>query len=101
MQPVHVLRDDAVYHSGALQSGNRVVAGVRRREADRPPAEMAARPVAATRHGIARERLVRHRLAAPLRAGLAAVVRYAGFSRQAGTAEYDDSPAGQELRETV
>ena len=48
VQPVDVLRDDAVDAAGRLERGERAVAGVRLGGGDAPPAVEAARPVAAT-----------------------------------------------------
>jgi hypothetical protein len=94
VQGVDVLRHDAVRDAGRLELGQGPVALVGRRRAERPPAEVAAGPVALAVALARQELLEGHRVAH--RGALAPVVGDAGVGAHAGAGQHGDRAPAEE-----
>ena len=99
VQPVDVLGDDPGQQPAAAELGHRVVAAVRDRLADVPPAQVAASPVPAPGVRAGGEGLVGHRRRPPGQAGRSAVIGDAGLGGQPGSAQDQHVPGGDDVQE--
>ena len=99
VQPVHVLRDNAIDAARALELRHREVPGVRLGRRDIAPAQVAARPVPAPCRRAAGKRLIRHWGRSPREAGRSAVIRDTTLGRQSRAAKDHRSAPAEKIQD--